>query len=107
MVSIPIIRKLIPSIIAKELVGVQPMSTPAGQVFSMGARYSRPKLFCWIDEYAEYSYRVRIEGYDYDEILNWCKSTYDSEIYNCHGQTLTFKYQKHLDWFILKWSSND
>lgn len=39
-VIIPIIRRMMPSIIASEICGVQPMTGPAGSIFSLKARYN-------------------------------------------------------------------
>ena len=38
-VLLPIIRKVLPNVIAADLVGVQPMSGPAGQLFTLKHRY--------------------------------------------------------------------
>lgn len=38
-VVLPIIRRVLPNVIATELLGVQPMSGPAGQVFALKTRY--------------------------------------------------------------------
>lgn len=38
-ILIPILRRVLPSILATEIIGVQPMSEPAGQVFTLKHRY--------------------------------------------------------------------
>jgi len=38
-VILPIIRRMMPSIIASEICGVQPMTGPTGSIFSLKARY--------------------------------------------------------------------
>ena len=38
-VVLPIIRRVMPQTIAQEIVGVQPMSAPVGQVFTLKTRY--------------------------------------------------------------------
>lgn len=38
-IKIPIIRNILPGVIAQEIVGVQPMTTNAGQFFTMQASY--------------------------------------------------------------------
>lgn len=38
-ILLPIIRRLLPNIIAADILGVQPMSGPAGQIFTLKHRY--------------------------------------------------------------------
>lgn len=38
-VIIPMIRRTLPSMIANDIVGVQPMTGPTGMIFSMRSRY--------------------------------------------------------------------
>jgi hypothetical protein len=46
-VMIPLIRKAIPNMIAKEIVGVQPMTSAAGEVFKMKTTYEDGVLNPW------------------------------------------------------------
>jgi len=39
-VMLPLIRRVMPSVIANELVGVQPMSGPVGQIHTLRTRYA-------------------------------------------------------------------
>ena len=39
-VMLPLIRRVMPSVIANELVGVQPMTGPVGQIHTLRVRYS-------------------------------------------------------------------
>jgi hypothetical protein len=39
-VILPVIRRVMPTVIANELVGVQPMTGPVGQIHTLGVRYS-------------------------------------------------------------------
>ena len=40
-VMLPLIRRVMPSVIANELVGVQPMSGPVGQIHTLRVRYAQ------------------------------------------------------------------
>ena len=42
-VSIPMIRRIIPNTIATDIIGVQPMTGPVGEIFTMRVRYSDSK----------------------------------------------------------------
>ena len=46
-VLLPMIRKVMPSVLAKEIIGVQPMTGSNGQVFDM--TYTVPKSFRLVD----------------------------------------------------------
>ena len=48
-VMIPLIRKAIPNMIAKEIVGVQPMTQATGSVFKMKTTYSDGVLNPWTE----------------------------------------------------------
>lgn len=39
-IILPIIRRVMPSIIAHDICGVQPMTGPASQIFSLRSKYS-------------------------------------------------------------------
>ena len=41
-VLLPIIRRVMPQVIATDILGVQPMSAPAGQVFALRYKYGDP-----------------------------------------------------------------
>lgn len=38
-IILPIIRRVMPQVIANDIIGIQPMSGPTGQIFSLRARY--------------------------------------------------------------------
>ena len=39
-IILPIIRRVMPTVIANDIVGVQPMTGPIGQIYSMRSRYA-------------------------------------------------------------------
>jgi len=39
------IRRVMPSLLAKDIIGVQPMTGPVGSIFSLGVRYANMHLF--------------------------------------------------------------
>ncbi len=41
-VILPMLRRMMPNIIAYDLVGVQPMTGPTGMIFAMRSRFSEP-----------------------------------------------------------------
>lgn len=71
-IIIPMIRKTLPSLMANDIVGVQPMTGPSGLIFSMKAKYGTKSVHrswsyddwvdgCGIRDTAEHV-RIYIEG---------------------------------------------
>jgi hypothetical protein len=54
-IILPILRKSLSSMIASQIVDVQPMTAPTGQIFTMRTRYENPKNFKLLstDDYDE------------------------------------------------------
>lgn len=42
-ISLPLIRTMMPNLIANEICGVQPISAPSGLIFSIRPKYGLPK----------------------------------------------------------------
>ena len=56
-VLIPIIRKQVPSMMAKEILGVQPMTAPIGNIFNLATKYAAEswrKKFIWLPQRSIY-----------------------------------------------------
>lgn len=61
-------------------------------------------------------YKVVTEGYDFDELNEWCNQTFGPprvgpDAYNKHkwfisGGEFYFHEEKNRSWFVLKWSSD-
>jgi hypothetical protein len=45
--SLPVIRRVMPTVIANELVGVQPMTGPVGQIHTLRVRYADAFTGTW------------------------------------------------------------
>jgi hypothetical protein len=61
-VMLPMIRKIVPNLIASELAGVQPMTENAGLIWSLRDRYFRKS---WYERLWDYIYKVLTQGDDY------------------------------------------
>jgi len=44
------VRKIIPNMIANDIIGVQPMTGPVGQIFTMRSRYTNNELGEWLNK---------------------------------------------------------
>lgn len=93
-ISIPQLRKIMPSLIASDIVGVQPMTGPSGSIFSMNSRYFTAILIDKIGEWdsiigTEFCYYVitnidsmRDEHPKLLEAITWCESALKDR-YHC------------------------
>lgn len=112
-VIIPIIRKINPSLIASQMVGVQPMSGSAG----LSPHIFRDKIVSYMEAVevnnimVDY-YAVKIQyGYyfSYTEIQQWCENTFIKEDepyrwYMRNSNVYLFKSEEDRNWFLLRWS---
>ena len=99
-ITIPLVRTLMPNILAWQLVGTQPMTGPAGSLFNYRTKYERPKFMPdymfseWgrhmVEECGKIAIRVNIgenKQYRLGQSLYWCKVNFDYEcfIVDCFG----------------------
>ena len=86
-ITIPLIRTLMPNVIASQLTGVQPMYVPSGKIFSMYSdygesefnkkyRFSRAKWY-----YCHFSLN------DGESVLEWCTASFGKRPKNADAWT--------------------
>lgn len=88
--QIKLLRKTIPQMVAQEIVGVQPMTTPV--------RYNK--------RYWPYQYYLGFR-YSYDEMADierWCWRHFKGRFWRSDERFFAFKRQKDFNWFMLRWS---
>jgi hypothetical protein len=68
-VILPVIRRVMPTVIANELVGVQPMTGPIGQIHTLRVRYSDSTGGATAGEEALSPFKIA-EGYSGNELTN-------------------------------------
>jgi hypothetical protein len=68
-VILPVIRRVMPTVIANELVGVQPMTGPVGQIHTLRVRYSDTTAVTTAGEEALSPFKIA-EGYSGNEGVN-------------------------------------
>ena len=111
-ILIPMIRTALPSLIAQQIVGVQPMTTSATGVFSMDLRiphHSHPRY--------KFSRQWHIGRVSYDqngdEVFKWCEGTFGSSPknpdawcrwYRYSGKQFYFRDEQDFVLFMLRWS---
>ena len=114
-VLLPIIRKMTPTLIAQELVGVQPMSGPStirtGYLDETGRDIGLPY---WVEVpwtagrifNLKSSHSTNTQYQDRsDECYNWCVQTFRAQDWaRPYTNKFYFRYEKDRDWFLLRWS---
>ena len=98
-VLIPLIRKAIPSMVAQQIVGVQPMTGTGGQ--SLYAKYFGEKEYN--KKYWPYQVTIPDSSKRY-EAERWCWERFKGRYWNSHGRVYVFKRKEDYEWFLLRWS---
>jgi hypothetical protein len=110
-ILMPIIRQVYPQLLAQSIVGVQPMTGPVGEIFTMKAsfkpqskyKFSRAR---WYD--ADHRYE------DYDDVMAWCTEQFGprprrpdawTRWYDIHIDRIRFRDERDYQWFLLRWAS--
>lgn len=116
---IPIIRKMMPSILAQEIVGVQPMTSSTGSIFDLSGRNRKDKLTIGEDFTYDQPYWAEPDlGGDweyrherYQEIHEWTSNTFgrhtlawNNPRWSASNRRYWFKNEKDRTMFVLKWS---
>lgn len=118
-ILIPLIRNIVPKLIAQDIVGVQPMTASTAQVFSWHGEDTKDRIITGEDFTYKQPYWVQPElgglfskRYDrYQEINDWCNKTFgaSTEAWNnprwsASNRKYWFKYEKDRMLFVLRWS---
>lgn len=99
---IPIIRNISPTLIAEDIVNVQPMIARPMQIgFTDGIEHPY-----WVEPMANPSALFNYSKFDekHQERLDWCIETFNDDDWVASSYKFYFKTEKHRDWFVLKWS---
>lgn len=76
-VIMPLIRKVMPSLIASQIVGVQPMSSPMGEIWGMDTLYRRFQIISQYElDTGEIWYKVTVTN----EIQAWLEETFNEGV---------------------------
>lgn len=105
-ILVPIINKIIPSILAQEIIGVQPMSASIG--------FGKPKVHFTCEDY-EFGKKILHIHFDVfgvlgegqellDQIENYINETFGSRVSKTNGLNYIFNNEEDLTMFLLRWS---
>jgi len=109
-ILMPMIKQLTPALLAHSILGVQPMTGPVGEIFTMKANYGyQPKYKFSRAKWYEADHRYD----DYDEVIAWCTEQFgprprrpDAWTRWCdiHIDRIRFRDEKDYMMFLLRWS---
>lgn len=101
-VLLPIVKRMLPNIIAADIVGIQPMIPKEMQIgFTDGIDHPY-----WAEPMASPSSIFNYGKFDenHQEQLDWCLETFKEEDWVSSSYKFYFKEEKDRDWFVLRWS---
>jgi hypothetical protein len=96
-IMIPMIRKVMPNLIAQQITGVQPMSSPSGHRHRMDIYF--PKTYN--KKHWPYQYVIT---QDSREAERWCWDRFKGRYWNNYGRKFVFKREKDAVLFALRWA---
>lgn len=94
-ILIPMIRKVMPNLIAQQITGVQPMSYTGSGIFNQFFNKKFNK------KYWPYQYYVNV--YVFSEVERWCWDRFKGRYWNNYGRQFVFKREKDAVMFALRW----
>jgi hypothetical protein len=106
------IRRVQPELIAQNIVGVQPMTSQAGQIFSLRTRYDTRPLRQGDDytDYQDYVYWVSPSSKIHvQDCVKWCEEVF-GEILGDRWKLVPddlfiFRNAADRNWFIIRWGA--
>lgn len=110
-IILPMIRKVMPGLIAQQITGVQPMSSATGSIFNFPP--TPVTVTTSRDESLKCQYIAKVSGsVDMDSIQEWVDETFGARTpgyYNPRWNKITygkwaFKHEADLTMFVLRWS---
>lgn len=96
-ILIPMIRKTMPGMIARQIVGVQPMLGAGGK--SIFNQFFDKKFN---KKYWPYQYYVNVDVFS--EVERWCWDRFKGRYWNNYGRMFVFKREKDAVMFALRWA---
>lgn len=125
-VILPVIRRLLPHVVANDIIGVQPMTATAAQIHTIKTRYDSPSLYnvALTKDHFKHFLRVynRKKYHNFDDITalgyttidinafnmisarQWCRKTLKPGSFVCSNARFCFAYERDYTLFMLRWS---
>ena len=120
-VILPLIRRVMPNIIAHDLIGVQSMTGPVGQIFSSKwtldhvkmqkenfghfVRVYNRKKYHKIGDIADLGYTMlKVDTINAVKAKYWCKENLKPGAFICVNTRFCFAYDRDATLFAMRWS---
>lgn len=102
-VLLPIVKRMLPNIIAQDIVNVQPMT--ASRALTVGTTDGIEHPY-WVEIPNGPGTLFNFKALDklHMERTNWCIKTFDDDDWMASSFKFYFKHEKDRDWFIMRWS---
>jgi hypothetical protein len=105
-VLMPLLRQTVPSMIADQIISVQPMTGNAGQVFVMKNRWSFKRFEVVHDAgdelLGQYAVIINVSMSELPEILQYCKDTFVDN-FTVENNKIWFNSEADRTLFLLRW----
>jgi hypothetical protein len=95
-ILLPMIRKVMPTIMAQQIVGVQPMTNNLGI-------FNRLLYKNFNKKYWPYQYFIDDKTYRISDVERWCWDQFKGRYWNNYGRNFVFKREKDAVMFALRW----
>lgn len=109
-VLIPVLRNITVQDFAADLVSVQPMLTPTGMIFKSVYRFEPWQFVKDTDGSSQYFGKYVSPwplGSQKSDVIMWCCDVFpDPDSWTADYQVIAFTHKKHVDWFLLKWTTS-
>jgi predicted phage tail protein len=114
-VILPMITKMMPSLIAQQIIGVQPMPLSAGLIFTQKMTTQDPNIVKFHKKYKFSRAKWYIAEFDatfYDEVDEWCAKQFGkhdkrpdawSRWWHRYESSIHFRDEKDYLMFLLRW----
>lgn len=103
---LPLLRQTVPSMLADQIVGIQPMTGNAGQVYVMKNRWSFKRIEVVHNAEDEllgqYAIVINVPMGELPEVLQYCKETF-GENFTAEYNKIWFNSEADRTLFLLRW----
>jgi len=96
-IVLPTIRKVMPTLLARDIIGSQPMNVSYSSLFQYN-----PKMY----NVKYWPYQLNLDHGPWDQVHNaerWCYENFNSRNWKHSGRQFVFKRQSDATLFALKW----
>lgn len=101
-IILPIINKVVPTLIAQQIMGVQPMNVVFDTTMKIGCDESEGYPSYWATNRSTTHFGLHDPLRE--EMIQWCMDNFDDSTWIATAEKFHFKNIADRDWFVLKWA---